>query len=136
MPMIMGGPDVPEGKVVQNACFFWWIVFQPRSNALRAKLSDEDLPGRSLWQIAREDDQERTVFKRVSRAGHRARHLYVCAAIATSTITTSAHSPQLFDLAEDPDELNDFVRHPRSYQDLLRDLRKREFARLARPRSG
>ena len=127
--MIMAGPDVPEGKVVQTPVSLV-DCFPTALECVGAALIDEDLPGRSLWQIAQEDDQERTVFSEYHALGtehgtymlrrNRYKYNYYVGA-----------PPQLFDLAEDPDELNDLSGMP-EYQDLLRDC-ERELRALLDP---
>ena len=124
--MIMAGPDVPEGKVVQTPVSLV-DCFPTALECVGTALIDEDLPGRSLWQIAQEDDQERTVFSEYHALGtehgtymlRRKRYKYNYYVGAP---------PQLFDLAEDPDELKRLVRHPRVPRPVAR-LRKR----IARP---
>ena len=131
VPMIAAGPDVPEGKVVQTPVSLV-DCFPTALECVGAALIDENLPGRSLWQIAQEDDQERTVFSEYHALGtehgtymlrrNRYKYNYYVGA-----------PPQLFDLAEDPDELelNDLSGMP-EYQELLRDC-ERELRALLDP---
>ena len=127
VPMIAAGPDVPEGKVVQTPVSLV-DCFPTALECVGAKLIDEDLPGRSLWQIAQEDDQERTVFSEYHALGtehgtymlRRSRYKYNYYVGAP---------PQLFDLAEDPNELNDLSGIP-EHQGLLRDCERELHALL------
>ena len=119
VPMIIAGPDVQEGKVVQTPVSLV-DSFPTALECVGAEQVDEDLPGRSLWQIAQEDDRERTVFSEyhalgtehgtyMLRNGHYKYNYYVGA------------PPQLFDLAEDLDEVNDLSSDVR-YGSMLRDF--------------
>ncbi len=127
VPMIAAGPDVPEGKVVQTPVSLV-DCFPTALECVGAKLIDEDLPGRSLWQITQEDDQERTVFSEYHALGtehgtymlRRSRYKYNYYVGAP---------PQLFDLAEDPNELNDLSGIP-EHQGLLRDCERELHALL------
>ena len=127
VPMIAAGPDVPEGKVVQTPVSLV-DCFPTALECVGAALIDEDLPGRSLWQIAQEDDQERTVFSEYHASGtehgtymlRRSRYKYNYYVGAP---------PQLFDLAEDPNELNDLSGIP-EHQGLLRDCERELHALL------
>ena len=63
VPLIVAGPDVPAGKVSgTNAMLV--DVFPSILEAVGARAASEDrnLPGRSLWALAREADQPRTAF--------------------------------------------------------------------------
>jgi choline-sulfatase len=124
VPLIMAGPDVPVGKVVETPVSLV-DIFPTALECVGVKQVDEDLPGRSLWQLANESDQERTVLSEYHALGtehgcfmlRRARYKYNYYVGAP---------PQLFDLQEDPDELNDLstvAEHRPLLQDFERELR-------------
>ena len=121
VPIIMAGPDVPAGKVVQTPVSLV-DCFPTALECVGAALIDEDLPGRSLWQIAQEDDQERTVFSEYHALGTE-HSTYMLHRNSYKYNYYVGAPPQLFDLAEDPDELNDLSGIP-EYQDLLRDCER------------
>ncbi|MFT5090284.1 MAG: choline-sulfatase, partial [Planctomycetota bacterium] len=125
VPMIAAGPDVPAGKVV-NTPVSLVDIFPTALEGLGAEMVDEDLPGRSLWQLANEDDQERTVLSEYHALGtehgcfmlRRARYKYNYYVGAPA---------QLFDLQEDPDELSNLsgaAEHQPLVQDFERELRE------------
>ena len=84
---------------------------------------DACLPGESLWDIARQEDRDRTVFSEYHAAGSRnavfmlvdRRHKYV---------HYTHEPPQVFDLETDPDELLD-LSGSLSHQNLVRGLEAR-----------
>ncbi len=129
VPLIVAGPDVPVGKVV-NTPVSLVDIFPTTLECLGAERVDEDLPGRSLWQLANEEDQERTVFSEYHALGtehgcfmlRRARYKYNYYVGAP---------PQLFDLQEDPDELNDLSAAP-EHQELMQGF-EQELRQLLDP---
>jgi choline-sulfatase len=109
IPMVIAGPDVPSGKVVQTSVSLV-DCFQTIVEAVGAvpAAADDDLPGRSLWQIARAEDHPRTILAEYhaifSPTGafmlRRGRWKYV---------HYVGYAPQLFDLNSDPDETLDLA---------------------------
>ena len=65
----MAGPDVSEGSKVVQTPVSLVDCFPTALECVGAERVDEDLPGRSLWQIAQEDDRERTVFSEYHALG-------------------------------------------------------------------
>jgi len=112
VPLIVAGPDVPAGKVV-NTNAMLVDVFPGIVEAVGAELSpkDADLPGESLFRLAQEPDKPRTAFSEYhaifSPSGvfmiRNARYKYVYYV---------GYPPQLFDLVADPDETQDLARDP------------------------
>ena len=129
VPMIMAGPEVPEGKVVQTPVSLV-DCFPTALECVGAELAGEGLPGRSLWQIAQEDDHERTVFSEYHALGTE-HGSYMLRRMRYKYNHYVGAPPQLFDLAEDPEELNDLSGRP-DHQDLLRDC-ERELRALLDP---
>jgi choline-sulfatase len=113
VPLIVAGPDVPEGKVVATNVSLL-DSFPSIVEAVGATLQpeDADLPGGSLWQMARDADRERTVFSEYhaifSPSGffmlRTARYKYVYFA--------GGYPPQLFDMEHDPLEEHDRAGDP------------------------
>lgn len=114
VPLIAAGPDVPAGKVV-NTNVTLLDSFPTIVESVGASLTpeDADLPGESLWAIARAADRDRIVFSEYhavySPTGlfmiRDARYKYVYYA--------DGYPPQLFDLVADPNEEHDLADDPR-----------------------
>jgi choline-sulfatase len=109
VPFIMAGPDVPLGKVCHTPISLV-DSFPTIVESVGAELAKEenDLPGQSLWQIARQPDQERFVFSEYHAVG--TQHGYFM-------LTDGQHKyvhyiegePQLFNLDDDPQELTNLA---------------------------
>lgn len=126
VPLIVAGPDIPAGKLV-NTNAMLVDVFPSIVEAVGAKFApeDADLPGESLFRLAREADKPRTVFSEYhaifSPSGffmiRNARYKY---------IHYLGYPAQLFDLVADPDETEDLAGDPRHAETLTaceRELR-------------
>ena len=112
LPLILAGPDVPAGKVVQTPVSL--VDCHPTIiQAVGATAVDEDadLPGRSLWQIAQEADQSRTIFSEYHAAGTRNGIFMLCDG-ETKYIHYVDEAAQLFDLTSDPQELVNLADSP------------------------
>jgi choline-sulfatase len=112
VPMIVAGPDIPAGKV-RNTNVSLVDCFPTIVEGVGAEFAavDRDLPGRSLWRLAREADQAREVFAEyhaifspsaafMLRDDRYKYHHYV------------GFPPQLFDLQSDPNEEHDLAADP------------------------
>ena len=109
VPLIVAGPDVPAGKVV-NTNAMLVDVFPSIVEAVGAEFApeDADLPGESLFRLAQEPNKPRTAFSEYhaifSPSGvfmiRNARYKYV---------HYVGYPPQLFDLVTDPDETQDLA---------------------------
>ena len=119
VPMIMAGPDVPEGKVVKTPVSLI-DSFPTALECLGAKQVDEDLPGRSLWRIAQEDDRERTVFSEYHALGTK-HGTYMLRNARYKYNYYVGGPPQLFDLEADPSESHD-LSGDGLYGSMLRDF--------------
>ena len=104
VPMILAGPDVPAGKACETPvslidCFHTVLD----AVGVAPEPEDKHKPGRSLWQIAQEPDQERTVFSEYHAVG--SRH---AALMLRNRRYKYVHyvndPPQLFNLQADPEE--------------------------------
>ena len=68
MPLIAAGPDVPEGHVVETPVSLV-DIFPTALECVGADAPEAELPGRSLWLTANEDNAERTVLSEYHALG-------------------------------------------------------------------
>ena len=110
VPLIAAGPDVPEGHVVKTPVSLI-DVFPTALECVGANTAEVELPGRSLWQTANESDTERTVLSEYHALGTE----HACFMLRRRRYKYAYYvgaPPQLFDIEEDPDELNDLSTAP------------------------
>lgn len=112
VPMIVTGPDIPEGKVVATNVSLL-DCFPTIIEGVGADLAAEDanLPGTSLWSVAQEDDRDRTVFSEYHTINAPSAK-YMIRNSQFKYVHYIDHPPQLFDLLEDPNELRDLAADP------------------------
>jgi choline-sulfatase len=122
VPLVLAGPDAPNGKVVKTAVSHL-DVYQTILNCVGLPPSDADrsLPGASLYKIAAApDDAGRAVFSEYHAAGaptgsflmRRGRY---------KLIYYVDMAPELFDLEADPEEMNDLAGDP-AHRSLVAEL--------------
>ncbi len=110
VPMIVAGPDVPEGKVSHtNAALV--DSFPSIVTAVGAQLAPEDtaLPGASLWQLAANDDRERTVFSEYHAIFSPGGMFMLRTGQYKYVYYAGGYQPQLFDMVADPSECHDLA---------------------------
>jgi choline-sulfatase len=123
VPLIVAGEGVPEGQSVDTPVSLVDAYPSVLGCVGLERLDDDDhLPGHSLFDLATGADPERLVFGEFHAAASdtgifmvRRGHNYV------------GYSPQLFDLAKDPQETNDLTADPayrKDREDLDRALRE------------
>ena len=112
IPLILAGPDVPAGKICGTAANFVDYYHTILDGVGLATESTDDRPGASLWAIATsDDDPSRISFSEyhavgapsgayMLRQGDWKYHYYV------------GFAPELFNLANDPEELRDLAGDP------------------------
>ena len=110
--MIMAGPDLPPGRVVDTPVQLL-DIFPTILEATGVAPTEEDLilPGSSLFALADGATPDRAILSQQHSAGaksasfmiRRGRHKYV---------HHMDYPPQLFDLESDPKELNDLAGDP------------------------
>jgi len=120
VPLLMCGPDVPaariEYKPVSHVDLFPTIV---QGAGLAPDARDLDLPGHSLHQMA---TRTTPVFAEYHAAGSR-RGAFMLRDGDDKLIAHADAPPQLFSLAQDPDEAHDLASAPTA-QGRLADLRR------------
>ncbi|GAB5436333.1 sulfatase-like hydrolase/transferase [Falsiruegeria mediterranea] len=111
IPMIMAGPDVPEGKVSKTPVSLA-DVFPTMLECAGLSADDPELPGRSLFQIAAEGDcPNRAVFSEYHAAGAMS-GAFMIRKGPWKYIYYTGLEPQLFNLDTDPGEINDLGTAP------------------------
>ncbi len=118
VPMILCGPGVPTGSVSHtNAslvdCFP--SIIEAVGGALAPE--DADLPGESLWALARTDNRSRSVFSEY-HAAYSPSGIYMIRNRRYKYVHYIGYPPQLFDMIADPHETHDLATDPR-YREVL-----------------
>ena len=113
VPLLMAGPDVPAGRVIETpvshidcAPTILEAVGEP------PRVGDRDLPGASLFALAGDAAPSRPVISEYHAIGSVAA-AYMLRFGRFKYCHYVAYRPQLFDLAEDPEELVDLADDPR-----------------------
>jgi choline-sulfatase len=120
VPMIMAGPEVPEGIVCDEPvslvdCFP--TVLESAGAPLHPE--DHDLPGHSLFDIARGKGPTRTILSEYHAAGA-ATGAFMTRNGSFKHVHYVGMPPMLFDLRHDPQERHDLGTDP-AYAGVLRD---------------
>jgi choline-sulfatase len=117
IPMILAGPDIPAGAIVDTPVTLV-DVFQTTvdSLGLGTHPEDADLPGRSLIGIARGDNPDRTVLSEYHAAAAQSGSYMIRHGdykyIHFASFRDFFPPPMLFDLRSDPEELRDLAADP------------------------
>ena len=114
VPMIVAGPGVPRGQVSSEIVSLV-DCYPTIVEALGRELTDaeRELPGRSLWPIARGGPGPGVAFSEYHAVGS-ASAGYMLRDRRHKYIHHVGERPQLFDLKSDPQELNDLAEDPGS----------------------
>lgn len=112
VPLIICGPEVPEGRVVHTPVSLI-DGFPTVLDAIGASPSpkDSDLPGESLWSIATEPDRERAAFSEYHALGSQ-NAIYMLRSLHYKY--NVGGPPVLFNLEADPNETSDISSLPES----------------------
>jgi choline-sulfatase len=113
VPLIVAGPDVPAGKLV-NTNAMLVDVFPSIVEAVGAEFApeDADLPGESLFRLAQGANKPRTAFSEY-HAIFSPSGIFMIRNARYKYIHYLGYAPQLFDLATDPDESRDLAANPK-----------------------
>ena len=109
VPLLVAGPGVPQGRVVQQ--FASHVDLFPTLVAAagaRLTAADHDLPGIDLWPAIGGQETQRLAFAEYHAQGSKA-GAFVLRDGAMKLIYHVSMPAQLFDLAKDPDETRDLA---------------------------
>ena len=124
VPLIMAGPEVPAGKVVQTPV----SLLDLAPTLLEGVGAEPDswsaqLPGDSLWTLMQQENHERSVFSEYHAVGTPHAY-YMLRDLCYKYVHYVNAPPQLFDMQNDPWELQDLARMP-EYQTVLVERERR-----------
>jgi choline-sulfatase len=106
VPLIMAGPDVPEGRIVEEPVSH--IDLYPTILDAFGLASEAPANACSLWPVMAGQPRPAPVFAEYHAAGSRAGS-FMLRAGREKLIYDVGAPPQLFDIAVDPDETNDLA---------------------------
>ena len=128
VPLIMAGPDIPQGQT-NDTNVTWADIFPTVLEAVGARpaAGDESLPGSSLWQFAGgASDPDRIAFSEYHAAKSHTGNFMIRGRRYKYIHYAAVEIPcQLFDLDNDPQELQDLGRDP-----AFQSVRERMHAQL------
>ncbi len=112
IPMILSGPDVPVGKVIETPVQLL-DVFPTllQSAGVKPTAADDDLKGLSLFELALRAAPDRAILSEQHSAGAKSASFMVRKG-PYKYIYHVAYRPQLFNLHKDPQERNDLSGDP------------------------
>jgi choline-sulfatase len=112
VPLILAGPGVPAGKVVNtNVTLVDCFPTIVEAVGARPAAADADLPGESLLRIANSPDRPRPAFSEY-HASYSASGIFMLRTERYKYVHYVGMPPQLFDLLDDPDETRDLASDP------------------------
>ncbi len=119
VPLVMAGPDVGAGKVVETPVSL--VDFHPTILASFGLAPEAGLPGRSLYETARAPyDPERVVFSEYHASGAETA-AYLVRKGRMKYVHYVDYPPELYDLESDPEEQNDLAGAP-AFSDVCAEL--------------
>jgi choline-sulfatase len=125
VPLIMAGPDIPAGRIVHQLAshvdLFPTIL---ESMGIERGASKTAMPGVSLWPALNgQEDSERVAFAEYHALGSKSGS-FMLRHRNDKLIYHVGMPPQLFDLGQDPFEMNDLLLHGQGH-DRADDLERR-----------
>ncbi len=127
VPLIMAGPDIPVGRVVDTPVSHvdaYPFILEAVGEAEPALL--KGYPGVSLNALAQGEKPKRNVLVEYHGMGSTT-GAFMIRERQYKYVFYVDYPPQLFDLAADPEELNDLAANPR-YRDVLEECHQRLLA--------
>ena len=118
VPLILAGPEVPVGKMVQTPVSL--LDLAPTVLEGVGAIPDSwsaQLPGDSLWTLMQQEDQDRSVFSEYHAVGT-PHGYYMLRDLRYKYVHYVNAPPQLFDMQSDPWELQDLAPQP-EFQSVL-----------------
>lgn len=112
-PMIVAGPDVPAGKVSEtNVSLVDVFPSALDATGVQPEPEDAELPGASLFELAREDGpRSRTIYADYYTGGS-ANAIFMLRGDRYKYVHHVGLPAQLFDLVDDPNETRDLAADP------------------------
>jgi choline-sulfatase len=108
VPLIVKGPGIPSGKVVEtptNLLDLYPFIMGGAGEASPETVT-QDHPGIDVMRLIDGEERDRAVFSEYHGMGSKTA-AYMLRKGNYKLVEYAAYPPQLFDLSEDPDELND-----------------------------
>jgi choline-sulfatase len=131
VPMLLAGPEVPQGVVCREPVSLVDVFPTVVAGAgLTPHPDDRDLPGDSLFDVAKGVAPRRTMLSEYHAAGA-ATGAFMIRKGRFKYVYYAGLPPQLFDLDSDPQEARDLAREP-GYRGLVEDC-ERELRRVVDP---
>ena len=122
--MIMAGPDIPEGQEIDTPCqlldVFPTIL---QATGVEPRDEDHDLPGHSLIDLANGEKPDRVILSQQHSAGAKSAVFMIRKKDYKYVRYLENYPEQLYDLSQDPLELNDLAQQD-SYQQVLLECRQ------------
>ena len=119
VPVIMAGPDVPKGQVVETPVThidFYQTILE--NVGLELNATEKELPGKSLYAIANGADPERVALCEYHGMGSTT-GAFMISDGRYKYVYYVDYPAQFFDLQTDPEELEDVASNP-EYTELVR----------------
>lgn len=108
IPLIVAGPDVPAGKTCATPAMLV-DAYPTILDGVDLPLEEDDVPGRSLFDLAREpENKDRVAFSEYHAAGSPSA-AYMVRKGRWKYIHYVGFAPELFDLEADPEEAHDLA---------------------------
>lgn len=118
VPLLMSGPGIPQGKVVKSPCSLV-DIYPTILDCVGAEVAkeEENLPGTSLLEIMKDETYERPIFSEYHNFGIYTGEFMVRVGDFKYVYYVNER-PQLFNLREDPKEVQDLASDS-LYKDVL-----------------
>ena len=132
VPMIVSGPGIPAGRVVATptSILDLYPFIMDCVGELDSTTVTDEHPGTNVMDLMNGEDADRTVFSEYHAMGSRVA-VYMIRKGPFKLIHHVGYPPQLFDLAEDPEELHDLAGDP-AFRPVIDDL-EAELFRICDP---
>jgi len=128
VPLIMKGPDIPAGIIVEtptNLLDLYPFIMGSVGEATPETVTDAH-PGTDVMRLIAGAETDRSVFSEYHAMGSKTA-AYMIRKGAYKLVAYADYPPQLFDLSEDPEELNDLAQDANAQpivEELMGELQK------------